>query len=448
VTDPSDSAERFIRQANDALQVLRKRVDAAERLRASHLGFEQLNKIFTEQGGKDEISRLDDLVKVKSKSALADLVEIEKLDGSIERQDKVESQDAGWSDLIEAGQRIGLQTGHCPLCGSDVTPKQFADHIAMIRESLSVQIQDRGEVRKKRVVLKSKRDRDLVEVVIANGRLADLRSRQQQIDVEEKRIQKERAEILGENNLSGLQGIFSELTTSIGELTGIIEGILSMNSLSEIVQLEREIASAEKDVNAAKARYDMAHGAATHLKEIYDAARLASNDILNDRMSSNLPLLKELYERLQPHAAYRDVDVRLRGGVRGFLSFTVGEDVNPKFVYSSGQCRALGLSFLLGVNLALQGSKLRTLILDDPIQHIDDYRALHLVEVLSAVRKTGRQVICAVEDDQIAELLSRRLSVDGQRGRRIELAFSVDRGVHIESEIAIESLPARALLTA
>jgi len=28
-------------------------------------------------------------------------------------------------------------------------------------------------------------------------------------------------------------------------------------------------------------------------------------------------------------------------------------------------------------------------LLDDPVQHIDDYRALNLVEVLAAIRRTG-----------------------------------------------------------
>jgi ABC-type cobalamin/Fe3+-siderophores transport system ATPase subunit len=48
-------------------------------------------------------------------------------------------------------------------------------------------------------------------------------------------------------------------------------------------------------------------------------------------------------------------------------------------------------------------------VLDDPVQHIDDFRALHLVEVLSAIRQTGKQVICSVEDEDLAALLARRL---------------------------------------
>lgn len=48
--------------------------------------------------------------------------------------------------------------------------------------------------------------------------------------------------------------------------------------------------------------------------------------------------------------------------------------------------------------------------MDYPVQHIDDFRAFHLVEVLAALSLGGGQVICAVEDEALAELLCRRLA--------------------------------------
>jgi ABC-type lipoprotein export system ATPase subunit len=63
--------------------------------------------------------------------------------------------------------------------------------------------------------------------------------------------------------------------------------------------------------------------------------------------------------------------------------------------------------------------------MDDPVQHIDDYRALNLVEVLTAIRRTGRQVIVAVEDVALANVLCRRLrSASGDPGRHFELRTS------------------------
>src|SRR5271170_5049106 len=84
-----------------------------------------------------------------------------------------------------------------------------------------------------------------------------------------------------------------------------------------------------------------------------------------------------------------------------------------------------GLAFLLAVHLSRRWCEWQSLLLDDPVQHIDDYRALNLVEVLAAIRRSGRQVIIAVEDAALADLLCRRLrSSIGEIGRRFELQTS------------------------
>jgi ABC-type cobalamin/Fe3+-siderophores transport system ATPase subunit len=77
---------------------------------------------------------------------------------------------------------------------------------------------------------------------------------------------------------------------------------------------------------------------------------------------------------------------------------------------------------LLAIHLSRRWCQWKSLLLDDPVQHIDDYRALNLVEVLAAIRRSGRQILVAVEDAALADLLCRRLrSSIGEIGRRFEL---------------------------
>ena len=76
--------------------------------------------------------------------------------------------------------------------------------------------------------------------------------------------------------------------------------------------------------------------------------------------------------------------------------------------------------------------QLNSLVLDDPVQHIDDYRALHLVEVLHAIRRSGRQVICTVEDESLAALLCRRLRGPlGEEGLLLKMRYVPNSGVAI-----------------
>lgn len=138
-----------------------------------------------------------------------------------------------------------------------------------------------------------------------------------------------------------------------------------------------------------------------------------------------MPLLKELYRRLRPHADWTEIESDFGGKVRASLNLTVGDGHNVQFLFSSGQRRAAGLAFLLAIHLSRRWCRWQSLLLDDPVQHIDDYRALNLVEVLAAIRRSGRQIIVAVEDVALADLLCRRLrSSIGEIGRRFDLRTS------------------------
>ena len=150
------------------------------------------------------------------------------------------------------------------------------------------------------------------------------------------------------------------------------------------------------------------------------------------------PLLNELYERLRPHKEWRNIGYNIRGDVQRFLSLRVGNDLNPQFIFSSGQKRAAGLAFLLSVHLSRSWSKWNTLLLDDPVQHIDDFRALHLVEVLAAIRMNGRQVICSVEDPALADLFCRKLiSLPEEEGKQFDFDIDNTGATYISKEVAV-----------
>ena len=86
------------------------------------------------------------------------------------------------------------------------------------------------------------------------------------------------------------------------------------------------------------------------------------------------------------------------------------------------------------------------MLLDDPVQHIDDYRALNLVEVLAAIRRSGRQVIVSVEDIALADLLCRRLtSTDTQSGRRYDLTVGLEGQAIVETELDISPMSRNVL---
>ena len=63
------------------------------------------------------------------------------------------------------------------------------------------------------------------------------------------------------------------------------------------------------------------------------------------------------------------------------------------------------------MNLSLAWSRWQTILLDDPVQHVDDFRSVHLAEVIAHLVAAGRQIVCVVEDPALADHLCRRLPV-------------------------------------
>lgn len=101
----------------------------------------------------------------------------------------------------------------------------------------------------------------------------------------------------------------------------------------------------------------------------------------------------------------------------------------------------------MSVNISLAWSRWRSILLDDPVQHVDDFRAVHVAEVCAQLVKEGRQIICAVEDAAFADLLCRRLPIDrcGQ-GKRITLGPASSGALAKLDERELNPLIRRSLL--
>jgi wobble nucleotide-excising tRNase len=218
-----------------------------------------------------------------------------------------------------------------------------------------------------------------------------------------------------------------------------------------VAELERGLATAEAFALAAEKHMANVQIAEQRVTNAAASLKRISSEIVDDRLAAIQPLLAELYVRLRPHVEWPEISYLIRGDTRRFLSLRVGagEGLNLRFMFSSGQRRAAGLAFLLAVSLSRPWCLLDTLILDDPVQHIDDFRALHLVETLSALRQEGRQIICTVEDPALAELLTRRLrSSDTDEGAMIEMEYTSGRGVHVSKHSEIRPFAANVLRSA
>lgn len=347
--------------------------------------------------------------------------------------------------LANLGRQLGLEDGRCPLCGTGQDHDHFlqgvatAEDLARRLDKEAAQEAEREQMRhavEKRLDA-AQRTREAIERAVQES---------------ERTIQhfdSLRTEIgIGESET------LDQVTTRIAHLRQALEIAQKDLRVLETLRLSNELERAQREEAQAKDRLALAQERAGRARKaeavaqaLHDAARRAAGETLDRRLDRVLPLMSELYRRLRPHPVWRDIEYSIRGDVRRFLKLQVGDELNPQFLFSSGQRRATGLAFLLSVNLSLAWSRWRTIMLDDPVQHVDDFRTIHLAELAAQLVTEGRQIVCAVEDSALADLLCRRLPVvEPGAAKRITLGPDSDGDLAVSAERVLTPMAPHTLL--
>lgn len=356
------------------------------------------------------------------------------------------------SALLEHGSAVGLHEGHCPLCAAGRTSAEFEQAISSARTQLA----SRGErlTAATRSVAESQRAADVAAAAVSDveARLKQLEDRRSALARTRLGIREtySRLRFLAspDDPQAAEKALFAEQENLV-RLERALSVLETSSAVDRVKTLEGRIAALRQQIDQESLRLTGADRAVEAARQIENAAKTVANQILTEQFDTVMPLLKELYKRLRPHTDWTEIESDFGGKVRGSLNFVVGDGYNPQFLFSSGQRRAAGLAFLLAVHLSRPWCKWQSLLLDDPVQHIDDYRALNLVEVLAAIRRTDRQVIVAVEDPALADLLCRRLrSTTGDIGRAFELHTSKTGAAEIASTRDIYPMPKLVLRSA
>lgn len=346
--------------------------------------------------------------------------------------------------LVDLGRRLGQRDGHCPLCDSNIGHDAFEQGlqsaIALARQ-LDAQAVEQAE---------KERARDEAQAAMEQADQSyqrALHKHKQAATMLEEYDSEREALSLGDATLDDLNRRIVGLTTEQAAISTDLRLIEAVYLNQVIARAQDSQSTSTEQMRRAEARLGRARLAESRAKAIYDAARRAAAETLEQRLDRVLPLMSELYKRLRPHPVWSDIEYSVRGDVKRFLKLQVGGDINPQFVFSSGQRRATGLAFLLSVNLSIAWSRWRSILLDDPVQHVDDFRAVHLAEVLAQLCQAGRQIVCAVEDSALADLMCRRLSTsEAVSGKRITLGTDRDGALSLTGDQQVAPLNRRALV--
>lgn len=186
--------------------------------------------------------------------------------------------------------------------------------------------------------------------------------------------------------------------------------------------LRRELDKTEADITTRQETRVLA-------TQLLEALRAATDELVEQQLDELDPLLQRMYASADPHPAFRFARLtsQMRGR-RGRVIPTVEDRLfglvseAPDVVLSSSQVNVLAVSIFLALNLGVQTLPLKTMILDDPLQSLDDLNLLGLIDLLRRARPY-RQIFVSTHDDRFASVLERKLRPIGgeQRTRVIDL---------------------------
>lgn len=163
------------------------------------------------------------------------------------------------------------------------------------------------------------------------------------------------------------------------------------------------------------------------IKRVVEAAKGSELEIVQELLARQQPILNALYQRLRPHPVLDQLSVEFKQfGQRGeayFYAISGDTKANVSTIFSSAQLNAVAVCIFLSLNLAQRGSKLDFVMLDDPIQNMDDFNVLGLLDLLRNLG-SDRQIFISTHDAQLGELIRRKLRPANQGRKAITHNFT------------------------
>ena len=186
-------------------------------------------------------------------------------------------------------------------------------------------------------------------------------------------------------------------------------------AISVLAGLEADLAAREAQLLAARERASRASAAEEESKTLQRAAVRAATAVTTNRFEALRPVIQDVYSRLDPHPAFTrllfSVDVYREKGIASAQVEDPEEQVSadPLLVFSSAQANVVALSAFLALGWAAREDAMPFLLLDDPLQSLDDVNALGFADLCRHIRGR-RQLIVSTHDERLAALLERKLA--------------------------------------
>jgi len=201
-------------------------------------------------------------------------------------------------------------------------------------------------------------------------------------------------------------------------------------------ELLPEIEAAKRSLNESKEEIGKLKEASTQTARWISRLAESVDRAVKERIAKHQPEIGRLFKTMIP-SPYPFDRVIMRSGKNG-LELGIryrgkAEDAGePRFFLSSAQANVLALSIFISLAENQRWSKLQTLLVDDPVQHLDDLDAVAFLDELRATAlgrfRPKRQIILSTCDQNLYLLMIRKFDLLKSAGFRFMGISLIDNG--------------------
>ena len=340
------------------------------------------------------------------------------------------------------------------MCGQSIDPQQVEKHLRELETDISTLVEFRRSVETSAEKAKTVRERKQAlqdEYALARSnvhRSERLRQNEESLVAEVTALTNDASDPITLNDLSyyEIEHWGPETVGSLGRLASALETysdvVAESQATGEIARAESELVSAQAVLQDRRVSFQQVTLRVSRLKQLSDAAAKARVDVTTARFAAIEPLVTDIYSRLDPHPAFKIIgfkhDLYYRKGTSTPVvsDIVAGVDADPLIVFSASQANIAALSYFLAMSLGAGERALPFVLLDDPLQSMDDVNVLGFADLCRFLR-ADRQLVLSTHDRRFANLLRRKLAPRDPRDRTIVHQFTGwdRRGPSVETEL-------------
>lgn len=204
--------------------------------------------------------------------------------------------------------------------------------------------------------------------------------------------------------------------------------VVGLQRLGDLERSRSELAGKERNLEHKREALDEAEAHEKNCKSLLAATTEARVKVTERLFETIEPLVANIYSRLDPHPTFTDIRFQHeryygKGESHAMVSDAAADvEADPLVVFSSSQANAAALSCFLAMGLGAGGRPLPFIMLDDPLQAMDDINVLGFADLCRFLR-TRKQLIVSTHDRRFADLLRRKLTPRDTEDRTVVHEF-------------------------